>query len=215
MGRLLNGVGLRGVNQGGASLVRISSLQLMLSRVVRAGDLTMHDAREPGASLRRRNLAPRRRADSQALFERRLVMDPEWHRRSRRLDGRSIVEHGSLYEFVSLIMREIGRHPLPRWTRLPAGLRWLQRRLHQFNPTMRARSNVAHHYDIDPRIYELFLDEDRQYPARISRRGSEAISTVRNCSRSGTSRRSSISSRAIPFSTSAAAGADWRSTSPV
>jgi cyclopropane-fatty-acyl-phospholipid synthase len=28
---------------------------------------------------------------------------------------------------------------------------------------MRARRNVHHHYDIDPRIYDLFLDADRQY----------------------------------------------------
>ncbi len=163
MGRLLNGVGLRGVNQGGASLVMFLPLQLMLSRVVRAGDLTMHDARNralhfgDGTSPR---VAVRIREPS---LERRLVMDPELAFGEAVMDGTFIVEHGSLYEFVSLIMREIGRHPLPRWTRLPAGLRWLQRRLHQFNPTMRARSNVAHHYDIDPRIYELFLDEDRQY----------------------------------------------------
>ena len=33
----------------------------------------------------------------------------------------------------------------------------------QFNPTERARRNVAHHYDIDGAIYDLFLDRDRQY----------------------------------------------------
>ena len=33
----------------------------------------------------------------------------------------------------------------------------------QFNPSGRARRNVAHHYDIDGAIYDLFLDRDRQY----------------------------------------------------
>ena len=111
-------------------------------------------------------------------------------------------------------MREIGRHPLPRWTRLPAGLRWLQRRLHQFNPTMRARSNVAHHYDIDPRIYELFLDADRQYSCAYFDAGAGGNLEEAHLPRSGTSRRSSRSSRANACSTSAAAGAAWRSTSP-
>ena len=33
----------------------------------------------------------------------------------------------------------------------------------QFNPRTRARRNVAHHYDLDGRLYSLFLDADRQY----------------------------------------------------
>ena len=37
------------------------------------------------------------------------------------------------------------------------------RRLQQFNPRTRARRNVAHHYDLDGRLYSLFLDADRQY----------------------------------------------------
>jgi len=39
----------------------------------------------------------------------------------------------------------------------------LYRRLEQFNPRMRSRRNVAHHYDLDGRLYSLFLDADRQY----------------------------------------------------
>jgi cyclopropane-fatty-acyl-phospholipid synthase len=35
--------------------------------------------------------------------------------------------------------------------------------LQQFNPRGRARRNVAHHYDLDGRLYSLFLDSDRQY----------------------------------------------------
>src|ERR1019366_10784349 len=42
-------------------------------------------------------------------------------------------------------------------------LRYLRRRLSQFNPRPRARRNVAHHYDLDGRLYSLFLDADRQY----------------------------------------------------
>ena len=42
-------------------------------------------------------------------------------------------------------------------------LRYLMRRLSQFNPRGRSRANVAHHYDLDARLYSLFLDSDRQY----------------------------------------------------
>ncbi|QKV20587.1 class I SAM-dependent methyltransferase [Oricola thermophila] len=42
-------------------------------------------------------------------------------------------------------------------------LRYLMRRLHQFNPKWRSRTNVKHHYDLSRRLYDLFLDADRQY----------------------------------------------------
>jgi cyclopropane-fatty-acyl-phospholipid synthase len=42
-------------------------------------------------------------------------------------------------------------------------LRFLTRRLRQLNLRSRARRNVAHHYDLDGRLYSLFLDADRQY----------------------------------------------------
>ena len=41
--------------------------------------------------------------------------------------------------------------------------RYLIRRIHQFNPRSRSRRNVAHHYDLDGRLYTLFLDADQQY----------------------------------------------------
>jgi cyclopropane-fatty-acyl-phospholipid synthase len=42
-------------------------------------------------------------------------------------------------------------------------VRYLWRRLAQFNPPSRSRHNVSHHYDLDKRLYALFLDADRQY----------------------------------------------------
>ncbi|MFX5009014.1 class I SAM-dependent methyltransferase, partial [Acinetobacter baumannii] len=46
----------------------------------------------------------------------------------------------------------------PRWR-----LRYVIRHLQQFNPRGRAKQNVAPHYDLDGRLYSLFLDADRQY----------------------------------------------------
>src|SRR3546814_15243521 len=46
----------------------------------------------------------------------------------------------------------------PQWI-----IRFLQRRFQQFNGRDRSRRNVAHHYDLDGRLYSLFLDPDRQY----------------------------------------------------
>ena len=51
----------------------------------------------------------------------------------------------------------------PFGVKIPLQIRVALRRLHQRNPIGLARRHVAHHYDIDGRIYELFLDRDRQY----------------------------------------------------
>src|SRR5690606_5700919 len=45
----------------------------------------------------------------------------------------------------------------------------------QFNPMRRARRNVAHHYDLSDRLYELFLDSDRQYSCAYFRNDNETL----------------------------------------
>jgi cyclopropane-fatty-acyl-phospholipid synthase len=43
------------------------------------------------------------------------------------------------------------------------GLRRFKKRIDQYNPVGKAKENVAHHYDLSGALYDLFLDEDRQY----------------------------------------------------
>ena len=53
-----------------------------------------------------------------------------------------------------------------RWSALGEGAgqaRLAFRGLHQRNNRVRAKRNVASHYDLDQRLYNLFLDSDRQY----------------------------------------------------
>jgi cyclopropane-fatty-acyl-phospholipid synthase len=64
------------------------------------------------------------------------------------------------------------RHPIAR---LRAVLRQLRRRFDQYNPTRRARRNVAHHYDLNGRLYSLFLDRDRQYSCAYFPSGDETL----------------------------------------
>jgi cyclopropane-fatty-acyl-phospholipid synthase len=49
------------------------------------------------------------------------------------------------------------------------------RRLRQISSTVRARRNVAHHYDLNGRLYSLFLDRDRQYSCAYFRTGNETL----------------------------------------
>ena len=90
-----------------------------------------------------------------------LVLDPELRLGEAFMDGTFVVERGSIADALSLFMSQPSE--LPQWARPQFLLRFLARRLAQFNPRRRARRNVAHHYDLDGRLYSLFLDADRQY----------------------------------------------------
>src|SRR5215470_8930120 len=95
--------------------------------------------------------------------ERGVLLDPEMKFGQAYMDGSVVVEEGSIADVLAVILRQQrdGKPPLfarPQWF-----IRYLYRRLLQFNPRPRARRNVAHHYDLDGQLYSLFLDADRQY----------------------------------------------------
>jgi cyclopropane-fatty-acyl-phospholipid synthase len=92
-----------------------------------------------------------------------MLLDPELKVGEAYMDGTLLMERGSIADFLHLAMSQDRSGKPPRWARLQWLLRYLWRRLAQFNPRNRARRNVAHHYDLDKQLYTLFLDADRQY----------------------------------------------------
>jgi cyclopropane-fatty-acyl-phospholipid synthase len=101
-------------------------------------------------------------ADGRAL--RRVLIDPGLAFAEMYMDGRIVIEEGDVYDFIALAKTNTrpevatpGAQGLHLWrsvTHAPViravGLR-------------AARANVAHHYDLDERLYRLFLDGDLQY----------------------------------------------------
>jgi cyclopropane-fatty-acyl-phospholipid synthase len=93
--------------------------------------------------------------------ERRVLINPELALGEIYMEGSFIVENGSIADALAILMDQ--PEVVPRWGKLQAWLRYLARHLRQFNARSRARNNVAHHYDLDGRLYSLFLDSDKQY----------------------------------------------------
>jgi cyclopropane-fatty-acyl-phospholipid synthase len=105
----------------------------------------------------------------------KLVARPRLYLPEAFVDGTLTLEEGSLYELVDLLARNLEALPEGTLSRLLNGSYTLLRRLHQYNPMSRARSNAAHHYDLSDQLYELFLDQDRQYSCAYFRDGHEDI----------------------------------------
>lgn len=93
----------------------------------------------------------------------RLLTNPRLALGEGYMSGDLTVEDASLYDFLDLIGRNMaltGRLSMHGFAGI---LNWLVRPLHQFNPTIWARSHVAHHYDLSGELFDLFLDQDKQY----------------------------------------------------
>src|SRR5215813_2431955 len=84
----------------------------------------------------------------------RILLHPEMALGEAFVDGTFVVEQGSIADVLAILLDQ--RDVLPRGVaRLQWWTRYLVRHLHQLNWRGRARDNVAHHYDLDGRLYSL------------------------------------------------------------
>ncbi len=123
-------------------------------------------------------VAPVRIALTDPRLPARLLRSPELALGEAYMAGTLTIEGDDLHGLFSLLLanRRAGRPPAA--LRLNLAIRWLRRSLDQFNPAGRARRRVAHHYDLNSRLYELFLDADRQYSCAYFRRPSDSLETA-------------------------------------
>ncbi|WP_407050116.1 class I SAM-dependent methyltransferase [Methyloraptor flagellatus] len=92
-----------------------------------------------------------------------LIADPELKFGELFTDGRLVVERGTVYDLLRVLLQDNhgDRGRLPG--RLLHTIRAWLRPLFARNGLAGARHNVEHHYDLDRRLYSLFLDDDLQY----------------------------------------------------
>jgi len=138
-------------------------LQKALALIVRTGSLrvttvagnsfTVGDGSGPALALRFTSRAA----------ELGILTDPELRFGEAHMNGTLVVEEGSIADVLALVMSQSSALRPARWARPQWLMRYVGRRLSQLNPRARARRNAAHHYDLDGRLYALFLDADRQY----------------------------------------------------
>jgi cyclopropane-fatty-acyl-phospholipid synthase len=154
-----------------------AALDAILRRFVRHGRLTVRwpdlrlttyvgDEDGPEASM----------ALTDRATVRRLLLNPAMYFPESYMDGTLVPLDCSIYELLETVavntMGQPNRHPIARLRAMLANLR---RRIDQYNPAPRAQRNVAHHYDLNGRLYSLFLDRDRQYSCAYFTRGDETL----------------------------------------
>ncbi len=93
----------------------------------------------------------------------KLLLLPDLYFGEAYTNGSVVIENGTLTEFLDLALKNIGRGETNSFNAAINKIRGSYRFLTNFNLKKKSKSNVAHHYDISEKLYDLFLDEKRQY----------------------------------------------------
>ena len=139
------------------------ALDLMLRRLIGSGRLEVVD---PTGLVH--GYGPGSRPDvtvriSDPGLARKLVLSPDLALGEAYMDGRLTIDDDDLPGFLGLILANRGTGHSSWAIEANLALRKRMRRAAQYNPLGRAQQNVAHHYDLSSKLYDLFLDADRQY----------------------------------------------------
>ena len=93
----------------------------------------------------------------------KLLLQPDLYFGEAYTDGSIIIENGSLTEFLDIMLQNIGRGEINLYSKFLNQIRGFYRSITNFNFIKKSKQNVAHHYDISEKLYDLFLDDKRQY----------------------------------------------------
>ena len=108
----------------------------------------------------------------------KLLFLPDLYFGEAYTDGSIKLENGSLTEFLELAMKNIGRSDINYYSKILNKLRGTYRYLTSFNLIPKSKTNVAHHYDISEKLYDFFLDKNRQYSCAYFKNDNDTLETA-------------------------------------
>ena len=105
----------------------------------------------------------------------KIPFNPELKAAEAYMDGTLEILEGDVYDFLLLFYRN-----RRQFDRSPGQIFWgtlsrKLRRLQQHNPVTQSRAHVKHHYDLKDELFDLFLDESKQYSCAYFPTGKETL----------------------------------------
>tara|TARA_B100001121_G_scaffold136689_1_gene119732 strand:+ start:4832 stop:6022 length:1191 start_codon:yes stop_codon:yes gene_type:complete len=110
----------------------------------------------------------------------KLLLLPDLYFGEAYTNGSIVIENGTLTEFLDLALKNIGRGETNSFNATINKIRGTYRFLTNFNFKKKSKSNVAHHYDISEKLYDLFLDEKRQYSCAYFKSDNDTLEEAQN-----------------------------------
>ncbi len=108
----------------------------------------------------------------------KLLLLPDLYFGEAYANGSAVIENGSITDFLEIAMKNIGRGETNIYAQTIKKVFGTYRYLTNFNFINKSKSNVAHHYDISEKLYDLFLDENRQYSCAYFKNDNDSLETA-------------------------------------
>ncbi len=93
----------------------------------------------------------------------KMMMNPSLHLGESYMNGSLILEEGNIHDLLKLIFVNSGSNADHWAIKIDKVIRTIRNKIVSGNYIIKSKKNVAHHYDLSDKLYELFLDKDRQY----------------------------------------------------
>ena len=139
-------------------------LKTAASHIITKGNLTITDSRGVTYQFGDQTGKPIQIRFTSAKWEREVALDPALKLGEAYMnDGFEFIK-GDIYSLLETIFESTG--PIAEnqlWMKAFSFIRTATKRFVQMNTLRRSAKNVEHHYDLSGKLYEMFLDPDRQY----------------------------------------------------
>ena len=110
----------------------------------------------------------------------KLLLNPDLYLGEAYTNGSIVIENGTLTEFLDIALKNVGRQSTNSITNVLEKFRRIYRYITNFNLIGKSKENVAHHYDISNKFYDLFLDEKRQYSCAYFKNEDDTLEVAQN-----------------------------------
>ena len=110
----------------------------------------------------------------------KLLLYPDLYFGEAYTDGSLIIQNGSITDFLDLSFKNIGRGDINIFSKTLNKIKGTYRYLTNFNKILKSKKNVKHHYDISEKLYDLFLDEKRQYSCAYFKNENDTLEEAQN-----------------------------------
>ena len=150
-----------------------------MKRLIQRGELKVIDA--DGRERTFKGVEPLHKVTirfTDKKVEREILLNPEMAVPEAYVDGRLLIEEGDLRDFLELCVVNLDDGMPFSGSTILTPLGFLARRWQQWHPPGRAKANAAHHYDLSSKLYELFLDSEREYTCAYFETGQEDLETA-------------------------------------
>ena len=135
----------------------------VLSRVIKKGNLTWthhngivnHYGDGSGDPIKIRT--------TKEFSDIKVLLNPSIQFGESYMNGSLIIDEGRIHDLLKLLFTN-SKVDVDHWImHLSKNIRFILNKFSVGNYLSKSKNNVAHHYDLSDRLYELFLDQDRQY----------------------------------------------------